>query len=279
MIYAIFYTNITGNMSYEEVLPSTPKYDFKGIQDCLRILEQPCEEYEGYTESVNPYIIFTIDERPFLDCFANGEESPLRKSWESYDPSLNELLVKRTESGPHAIAVGVFTDKFLEWRGPVDDNYPLTTTTTKPFRGSLGQIKRADCAWTPTHSDLDRKWPSIVVEVVWSEPRGKLIRDVKFWLSQSYGKVNIILTITVSKCGNISIEQWKTRGATPVPVQTIEITRTPPPKCERVQGSMRLAFEDIHLRPKGKNDTDFIISHRDMEIMARQIWDEQFGSA
>ncbi|KAJ5425590.1 hypothetical protein N7465_000660 [Penicillium sp. CMV-2018d] len=34
---------------------------------------------------------------------------------------------------------------------------------------------------------------------------------------------------------------------------------------------IRLSFEDIHLRPKGPDDTDFISSHRDIENLADQV--------
>ncbi|KUM61326.1 hypothetical protein ACN42_g5783 [Penicillium freii] len=34
---------------------------------------------------------------------------------------------------------------------------------------------------------------------------------------------------------------------------------------------IRLSFEDIHLRPNGPDDTDFIISHRGIENLADQV--------
>ncbi|CRL20147.1 unnamed protein product [Penicillium camemberti] len=62
---------------------------------------------------------------------------------------------------------------------------------------------------------------------------------------------------------------------TPLPVQKLEISRNPAPKCEKIQGSMQLSFEDIHLRPKGPNDTDFVISHQDIESLAHRVWHQQ----
>ncbi|KAJ5189491.1 hypothetical protein N7491_005821 [Penicillium cf. griseofulvum] len=243
-------------MSYADVLPSAPKYEFKGIQDCLQIVEWgEQDEYEGYMDSSNPYIIFTIDERSFLDCFENSEERSLRKSWEFYDPSINQLLVKIMESKPHAVATTAFTEIFLAWRGPFDQNYPLLGTR------------------------LARKWPTIAVEVAWSEPPGKLNKDVKFWLTQSSGKVNVVLSIRVHARGLISMRQWKMRGRTAITVQKLEIHRNPPPNCEKIQGSMRIPFEDIHLRPKAPNDTDFIISHGDMQNLASQVWIAQFDQS
>lgn len=77
------------------------------------------------------------------------------------------------------------------------------------------------------------------------------------------------------KIYEISIEQWKMGNRTPFPVQKLEITRNPAPNCEKIQGRIQLSFEDIHLRPKGPNDTDFVISHQDIENLAHQVWHQQ----
>lgn len=58
-----------------------------------------------------------------------------------------------------------------------------------------------------------------------------MIRDVKFWLNKSTGKVNIVLTVKIYE---ISIEQWKMGNRTPFPVQKLEITRNPAPNCEKI---------------------------------------------
>ncbi|KAJ5823663.1 hypothetical protein N7447_006003 [Penicillium robsamsonii] len=266
-------------MAYADVLPSTtPKYEFKGIQHCLQIVEGPDdqdEQYEGYMDSRNPYVIFTIDERSFLDCFVNSEERSLGKSWECYDPSINELLVKIMESGPHAVGTTAFTRLFDGWLGPDDPNYPLVGTAAMLYRGSSNKKKRADCSWKPGHSGLDRGWPTIVVEVAYSETTAKMMRDVKFWLNECSGHVNIVLTVNIHERRRISIEQWKMGNRTAFPVQKLEIARNPAPNCEKIQGRMRFSFEDIHLRPKGPDDIDFIISHRDIENLAHQVWHQQ----
>lgn len=273
----IAYTSLTCfiGIMYADVLPSTtPKYEFKGIQHLLQIVEGPGEEDEQ-CEGHNPYIIFTIDERSFLDCLENSPSRSLGKSWECYDPSINELLVKIMESPPHGVAISAFTEIFLAWRGPYNSNYPLEGTGTIIFRGNSKKKKKADCSWRPEHSGLDRKWPTIAVEVAYTEPPAKMIRDVQFWLNECDGQVNIMLTVKIHKRGKISIEQWRMGARAPFPVQKLEISRNPAPNCEKIQGSMRLSFEDIHLRPKGPNDTDFVITHQNIESLAHRVWHQQ----
>ncbi|OQD60876.1 hypothetical protein PENPOL_c020G01074 [Penicillium polonicum] len=255
-------------MSYADVLPSAPKYEFKGIQHMLQLVEGPEPDD---MDPGDPYVIYTIDERTFNDCYATSDERSLRKAFEAYDPSTNELLMNVMESRPHAVGGSAFTELFVLWLGRPNLNDPLVGTGRTVYQGTSNMKKSADCSWTLDH----REWPTIVVEVVYSETPAKMMKDVRFWLTECSGQVSIVLTINILERGRISIEQWKMGARAPVPVQKLEITRNPAPKCEKIQGRMRLYYEDIYLRPKGPNDTDFIISHEDLELLADQVWGQQ----
>ncbi|KAJ5511334.1 hypothetical protein N7453_003437 [Penicillium expansum] len=236
-------------MSYEDVLPSTtPKYEFKGIQDCIQILENseyPGEQDGAYMDSLDAYIIFIIDERSFLDCFENSDERLLRKSWKFYDPSINLLVVRAMTSQIHEAAKRGFEQLFDAWVG-FDENYPLRPTGNASFP--------------------------------WTEKRQKLEHDMRFWLTECNDQVNIALTVSVHKRGTISVEEWRAMGANqpPVPRQRITIARDPGPNGSRVQGRLRLRYEDIHLRERPQNATDFTLTTRNMEYIANMVWDIQF---
>jgi len=267
-------------MFYEDVLPSTtPRYEYEGIQHCLQILEQWSERSERESRP-NPYLIFAIDERSFLECFVNSGESLLTKSWETYDHSSNHVLIKM-QSVEHATAAGAFDVIFTLWAHGVRDT-PLSSTSTRIVRGHT-RTKRADSSWTPRDPPAPRstKWPTLAVEVAWSEPRAKLQQDVAFWLNESKGEVKAALTITVRAHGRIAIEEWvlPTTGNTtiPYPNQKIEIVRNPGPNCPRIQGQLTLQFRDIFLRDKRGKETDFTLSHSDMEEIGDSVWKFQFN--
>ena len=145
----------------------------------------------------------------------------------------------------------------------------------------MGKYKRADRSWRLFSQVGDRstKWPALVVEVAWSEPRTKLANDVKFWLTQSNGEVKVALTLTVQPRGRIILEKWKVIGAdqTPTSCQKIEIVRKPAPKCEKITGSLKVPFEDLYGRPKQPNETDFVMTTGAMERLAMFVWTIQFG--
>lgn len=61
-----------------------------------------------------------------------------------------------------------------------------------------------------------------------------------------------------------------------IPTQKIEIVRKPAPNCPKVNGQLKLQFRAIFLREKKGTGTDFVLTERDMEHIARLIWAVQF---
>ncbi|KAJ6138912.1 hypothetical protein N7471_005398 [Penicillium samsonianum] len=61
-----------------------------------------------------------------------------------------------------------------------------------------------------------------------------------------------------------------------IPTQKIEIVRKPAPNCPKVNGQLKLQFRAIFLREKKGTETDFVLTERDMEHIARLIWAVQF---
>ncbi|KAF3011426.1 hypothetical protein E8E15_002567 [Penicillium rubens] len=264
-------------MFYEDVLPPTPKYEFKGVQDCLQILDQEVEKYEGNRYSSNPYIIFIVDERTFFDCFENPKqrEKLLATSVKAYEPSTNHLLLEM-ESPAHAAARRAFERIFDRWIGVVSceiraDGSPMN------YRGPGGKNKKPDSAFTPIRSILNRHWPTVVLEVRYAETRSDLENDVKFWLIQAAQNVNVVISVEIFEpAGRVSMKQWKMGEATkrPFPCQQMEFVRKPAPKTEQVTGSLRVPFEDVYLRPKKDGETDWVVTASDLDFIAEMGFDE-----
>ena len=128
-------------MLYQDVLPSTtPTYEYKGVQDFLQILDRELEHYER-NELSNPYIVLFIDERSFLDYYVDSEEGLSRTSWNTYDPSCNELVI-RLQTRIHS-AGALFAEIVRSWPGSRDENHRLLPTPTVPVRGHSGMTKRS----------------------------------------------------------------------------------------------------------------------------------------
>lgn len=255
--------------------PFTPIYPFKGFQDCFDIIQQAIDQYDEGSKTSNPFIGFDIDGPSFLTYFENGEENMLSLSWEIYDHTDHILRIKMTSS-EHEIAKGTFTEIFSAWhRGHSRDR--LVNTGEQSVRSQNRITKRADTSWRPEYPPGGRgyKWPTIAVEVAWSERRPKVKDDMEFWLANSRGKVVVALSITVTRT-KIAVERWELEsrndGMIPHPTEKMEILRKAKPNCPRIQGHLKIPFEDIYLRRKQKDETDFVLTEDNMEEMARKVW-------
>lgn len=69
-------------------------------------------------------------------------------------------------------------------------------------------------------------WPSIVVEVKWTEGRPIIEQDMRFWLEGPGGQVEVALTISAYPHGSITIEKWtRDHNRRLVILQTMTVVR------------------------------------------------------
>lgn len=71
--------------------------------------------------------------------------------------------------------------------------------------------QRPDQAWRPQRlpSNRSRDWPSVVMEIAYSEIESKLRSDVRFWMRASGGDVKVVLTLRINRQQpKIRIEKW-----------------------------------------------------------------------
>ncbi|KAJ5168071.1 uncharacterized protein N7482_003665 [Penicillium canariense] len=255
---------------------TTPQYPYRGVEQCSWVLDQELLRLEG-ERGGNPHVIISgVDERSFLEGFVNSGEELLTKSWVTYDFHRCIVLLEM-ESEVHAAATASGTTLIQNWALGMTST--LTPMTAANIRGRT-RSKKADASWKPAEipSARDTKWPTMVLEVKWSEPRSKLTQDMLFWLHESNGDVKVALTLSVHRRGKITIEKWVLRqgqssGPDPHPVETVEISRPSnrqdPPK---ITGTLTIPFKDVFLRVERAGETDLTLPTPVFEQMAREIW-------
>ena len=268
-------------MVFEDLLSSAPPiYRYKGYRECIELLEKEHDKFEHeedpLKDAYSPYFIMEIDERSFLEYFVNSNNKLLTLSWEIYDHAYQSALF-RMESAEHATASSAFDSIFSAWTRTVS-KHSLAGTRTHTFRGAT-RTKRADISWTLKQMPPGRsEWPTVVGEVVWSEPRSKLKADMEFWLNDPASSVNVALTISVLR-GRILMERWKSvDNKPPSPVQKMEIVRKPKLGCPRVTGQLEIKFSEVFLREPKPNtlERDFSFTEADMEELADDVWSFQY---
>lgn len=273
----------------EELPAETPRHDYQNFQRFLEIINSQFSQDPTSPEFISDLVVFyNIHPRNLQDLATELKYTPAKLS--SYDPTHHVITLKmasRMHSGA-ALKFSSFVDAWTRSMGLRRVLYPAGSALVP------GESKRKapDASWVPKWpgSKTRRHWPSMVVEVAFTESRTNLENDIRFWLKESKGDVKIAVTITVQrqKPGKIVLEQWeftpstkntRSQQGTLRVVQTMTATRKQG-QSTLISGSFVLAFEDIFLNSKASEPgaSDLIISHSDMEELAEDIWFQQFGS-
>jgi hypothetical protein len=154
--------------------------------------------------------------------------------------------------------------------------------------------KEPDASWIPAILPSGRtdKWPSMVLEVGYSESLRRLRVDAAWWLSRSKGDVEVVLIISIHTRRPEIIEKWKKDPRSTLPLPNRPNLRAPrrmvPERVQEIKLSasqnnvtvngapLVLQFSDIFLRPtRNPQEVDFTHSQQDLMAMAAAVWKVQ----
>ncbi|KAK2776101.1 hypothetical protein FQN52_003833 [Onygenales sp. PD_12] len=255
--------------------PDTPEYKYGGISSLRKATSK---EYHRFLheDNISPYVIFTdISPKEASD---NDENFPGRVD---YSPPL-QMLILTIPSLPHEEAARLF-DQIIGQKA-----VEMKVRRLLSFRGATdsetrNRKKEADTSYAPRELPPGRtaKWPTVAVEVGFSETSEKLKSDAAFWLNGSSGDVLTAITIDIKRSGNIYIIRWKRPAvmANPKPepeaVQDIKICRgTGGQEAANLMGEeLRIPFQHMMLRDPGPGEGDFVITRDELlHDLADAIW-------
>ncbi|KAK2814017.1 hypothetical protein FQN50_000421 [Emmonsiellopsis sp. PD_5] len=196
-----------------------------------------------------------------------------------YSPSL-QLLILNIPVLPHEEAVGVFGalvgSKAVEMSIRNKIYFRGSTLSTSP-----GRRKEPDSSWSPRPNPPGRSldWPTVVLEVGFSESSEKVKRDISWWLHESKGNVLLGITIDIKRpSGNIYITSWE-RGGMPTrlhpnpeprPMQEIKISRNP---TSLTGDDLVIPFHQMMLRNPGPREGDFVFTKNELQDLAEGVWE------
>ncbi|KAI9375469.1 hypothetical protein BJX61DRAFT_539757 [Aspergillus egyptiacus] len=215
-----------------------------------------------------------IFHREFLD----AEEAPFSR-WCAYDPALELLLVNLFKSRAHESAAGVFDHMLHEALLAAGMERSLDPIGAATHFGTLG-AKEPDRAWRPIRLPRGRsdKWPTVVLEVAYSETQSKLQSDLRYWLREPDGEVKTILTLRIDQNEpKITIERWEsTVGGHGHRQQQVVITKIRSNKINITGAPLLLEFERVFLRaPTIPREQAIVIDNEKLEFLATRIWSDQ----
>ncbi|PGH23019.1 hypothetical protein AJ80_02934 [Polytolypa hystricis UAMH7299] len=180
----------------------------------------------------------------------------------------------------HVLAKEMGVERRISMRG--------RTITETPDRE-----KSADYSWAPAYEpgSMRRVWPTVTLEVGYSEMRPKLEQDIAWWINRSGGQVRHGFIIDINRGShNIYISSWelarpydtrsgrvstRANGSLPPPRRLQRVKLVPgrngqPPVVEG--GDLRLPFRNLALRDPGPNEGDFIFTRDILWDIAEPVW-------
>ncbi|KAH8429132.1 uncharacterized protein LDX57_006802 [Aspergillus melleus] len=236
--------------------------------------------------SHHPYIVIEHIGPQIVERLVDSPHLRVAKSSKIfYDENLRKLIIK-APSVIHETASRAFNrilDGHLRFHG---------LTEEVRFIGS-GKVRDGGYAKEPDESYYplrvipvrDMKWPTVVLEVGYSECFSRLRLDGRWWLGRSGGLVKVVILLSIDRSRpRIVIEKWETvapahsyhlRSQSPSPQLTAEVTVTLVNDDHVTTGApLAICVDDLLMYPVPIGVT-FQFDDRDLISLARAIWMEQ----
>ncbi|PGG98269.1 hypothetical protein GX51_06917 [Blastomyces parvus] len=259
----------------EALPPGSSEYDAEGLG--ADDLEELLQEDSSFTHTVehidsdgkqhlDRYVVFKNVAPDTMRDFSNRKHPGRIK-----DQSLtNHLLIINMPSNDHESAIRYFEmllhDKLNEMRAKLAVKVKhcgaagVQGTTRKKFPDASFRPRLLPAARSAT-------WPSLVLEVGYSESAPKLKRDASWWLTESQGDVRAVITLKIFRYHRVHLEMWQLRdgAARPRPVMTQEVTVTKSASGYSATDQMVIRFQDLLLRlPAGNGEHDIVLNRNDL---------------
>ncbi|RMJ24623.1 hypothetical protein PHISP_04504 [Aspergillus sp. HF37] len=264
-----------------DLQPPIKRYPFEGRQQFIDTWKAEWRRQQNApTDSdVSEWILFTnVDKRTFTQDFLDPSEPWTEICWSSFDASQALLLVKMPNAPPHEVAAALFNNLFFEAVEPTGLKYALRYLKSATFHGSSGS-KEADFSWAPkrTPPGHSQDWPTVVLEVAYSETKSKLMSDVRFWLHQSQGDVKVVVTLLINRqTPEITIETWELQNDRPHRMQQLIVSKAKNQQITVRNDPLAIQFASLFLRPASiPKETDIKVDAEKLQLLATNIWDEQ----
>ncbi|EEA21809.1 conserved hypothetical protein [Talaromyces marneffei ATCC 18224] len=258
---------------------NTPIYEYQDAPHYSAAIIHEVNLLETHRDR-SQYVIFTnVDQEQFSRGFkGNTDTIPFG----SYYPRLQILLTK-IETKTHANASRDFEAALIKKLAAMKDLDKQLVKVGGAHIETVDRTKRADNAYQPQRLPKyrDQLWPTVVVEVGYSESLRKLANDARWWLTASNGDVKTAITISINqKYREITFEKWGL-NTEEEPVVLYRVQMQQDAVCQHVKVSNKsplvIGFEELFLRPSQEAcEGDIVFSQDELKKLASMTWDVHF---
>lgn len=205
----------------------------------------------------------------------------------------NRVLIVTVLSGPHEVASRLIDRSLYNaiTAANISNREYLPSGSDRVV--GIRCSKEPDGSFYPNTSPPPgiQAWPTIVVEVGLSESKRKLRADAAWWIANSEGQVNVVITVSIHKSAAEVVFEAIVL-VHPVPTlrngrrqyastvrQSIVVSRQPGGQNQLISTTphtpLKISCEELLRRPAVPPETDPDILVRDLEEIAWLIWQRQ----
>jgi len=197
-----------------------------------------------------------------------------------------EILIVKVPTEAHEIAAAQFGDEIsfnaMSMGLPLAERLLVGIATFRAVAGT--PRKQPDWSMKPRNVRANPgDFPTIVIEVGFSETLRRLRNDARLWFSMSGNNVQIVILIAVRAARDqIIFEKWalgpipaNRRTTRLTPAQSITITRTPPNNTLAITGGaapLTLEFRRLFLRLPVGQEGDIVYTQAVLFDIAQEIF-------
>lgn len=252
----------------------TNQYEYGDSKRFNSIVNEELRLFTADHKSRSEYIIFTgVDGETFDRDFVSHDGDAT--DFNTYSAT-HQVILFKMESHTHALAHRTFDhmlhDKLRDMGNMQDQIRPFGAAHVQ----GEDRKKRADESYLPKRLPRARNnhWPSLVVEVGYSEVQRSLEGDVEWWSTESDGDVKAAITIAVDpRVKQMIICQW---NGTEMVYRNV-ISRE---YGQRIQNTnvnpLVIDFERLFLRASQEVEKDIVFSINELNSFAEEVWEVEF---
>lgn len=253
--------------------PSIRCYPYRGREQFLF-------DFEVESRYASEWLLLSeVDNQTFTNEFLEPiDKTTPYTSWSSYDAHLQLLLVRTTKSPALETASLTFHKIFLEALEPTGLKRSLKEIGSTTHFAALG-AKEPDQSWR-SHQlppGCSQDWPSVVLEVAYSEPKSKLASDVRFWAQALGDDVKVVLTLCVHRQQpEITIEKWVSNNNRYHIDQSVTVSKSADNRIMPSNAPLTIELDKLFLRPTSiPSERSIEVDAGKLQYLAGEIWDEQ----
>jgi hypothetical protein len=261
----------------------TVRHRFTNISDLRAALRRQCDLL-AKGESYNQYLVFLNVTEKELEKLVENQIKSCRISYERNSGTLVVKILGKPHEAANRSFAGLLTNKAIQMG---------LFESLQPYGGSTIDLdisfKEGDSAWAPSPPPQGNPWPSVVLEVGYSESQARLVNDAKLWLEAPGSQVRTVITMKINRQPRrIVMQRWEmvqvarrvTRAAptgqiiAARKIQEVRISLQPN-NTTTVSGTFTLPFQNVFLRPQNPANVleqDFTFTQQDLRAIANLVW-------